>query len=419
MVHVHGAKVQQLVEQARGVPPEQLLAVPIDVGKQQAMALVCDFAGELLVRPFAFAMNRAGVAELTRRVEAVRAKRAVHLLRVGVEAAGHYHRPLTATGVLPADWQLVELNPAHVTAQRRVNGQRTVKTDQVDLAAICDLLRAGRGVVAGHPDPAVLELAALVAQRERRVHVRSALKNQLLGQVDRCFPGLSGCLSNLLDSHIGRLVVAEFSDPARLARLGVARLQAFAARRGVTVSTAIATRLVQAAQVAIPTEQASIARVVLADDLALLEHLDTQIHTIQTRLAALLPATPFAVLSSVPGWATVRTARYGAAVGDLARWPSAHQLYRAAGLAPTVYASAGRRHDGTISREGSVALRRALLDLGIGLWHCDRAAGAYAAGLRARGKPGGVIATALAHRANRIAYALVRDQAVYDPDRWR
>jgi hypothetical protein len=71
MVHVHGAKVQQLVEQTRGVPPEQLLAVPIDAGKQQAMALVCDFAGELLVRPFAFAMNRAGVAELTRRVEAV------------------------------------------------------------------------------------------------------------------------------------------------------------------------------------------------------------------------------------------------------------------------------------------------------------------------------------------------------------
>jgi transposase len=158
---------------------------------------------------------------------------------------------------------------------------------------------------------------------------------------------------------------------------------------------------------------------VLADDLALLERLDTQIQAIQTRLAALLPATPFAVLCSVPGWATVRAARYGAAVGELGRWPSARQLYRAAGLAPTVYASAGRRHDGTISREGSVALRRALLGLAMGLWHCDQAAGAYAASLRGRGKPGGVIATALAHRANRIAYALVCDQALYDPDRWR
>jgi transposase len=47
--------------------------------------------------------------------------------------------------VLPADWQVVELNPAHVTAQRRVNGQRGVKTDPTDLVAICDLLLAGRG----------------------------------------------------------------------------------------------------------------------------------------------------------------------------------------------------------------------------------------------------------------------------------
>jgi transposase len=82
------------------------------------------------------------------------------------------------------------------------------------------------------------------------------------------------------------------------------------------------------------------------------------------------------------------------------------------------YESAGKRRDGTISREGSVTLRRALIDLGVGLWLNDPAARSYAAGLRARGKNGGVIACALANRANRIAYALVRDQQPYDPDRW-
>jgi transposase len=65
-----------------------------------------------------------------------------------------------------------------------------------------------------------------------------------------------------------------------------------------------------------------------------------------------------------------------------------------------------------------VPLRRALLDLGIGLWHQDPAAGSYASGLRERGKPGGVIVCALAHRANKIAYAMVRDQKPYDPSRW-
>ncbi len=82
------------------------------------------------------------------------------------------------------------------------------------------------------------------------------------------------------------------------------------------------------------------------------------------------------------------------------------------------YESAGKRRDGGISREGSVTLRRALIDLGIGLRHNDPAARHYATTLRARGKHGGVIACALAHRANRIAFVLVRDQSDCDPDRW-
>ena len=110
--------------------------------------------------------------------------------------------------------------------------------------------------------------------------------------------------------------------------------------------------------------------------------------------------------------------RYAAALGPHARWGSPAKVYRAAGLTPALYASAGRRHDGSISREGSVHLRRALLGLGIGLWQNDPAARGYAHTLRARGKPGGIIACALAHRAGKIAFAMVRDQTPYDPSRW-
>ena len=63
-------------------------------------------------------------------------------------------------------------------------------------------------------------------------------------------------------------------------------------------------------------------------------------------------------------------------------------------------------------------LRRALIDLGMGLWLNDPAAKVYGARLRDRGKKGGVIACAMANRANRIAYALVRDQRPYNPSLW-
>ena len=105
-------------------------------------------------------------------------------------------------------------------------------------------------------------------------------------------------------------------------------------------------------------------------------------------------------------------------MGDPARFDNHRQVYRSAGLNPIQYESAGKRRDSVISREGSVELRRALIDLGVGLWLNDPAAKNYAAQLRARGKKGLVIACAMAHRANKIAFALVRDQSTYDPTRW-
>jgi transposase len=399
------------------VPLRQLVAVPVDVGKATAMLMAYDFTGRVVMPAVEFAMTRDGLSVVLARLRAA-LPADVRLVRVGVEAAGHYHRPLTAVGVWPAGWQVVEVNPAHVTAQRRVNGQRGVKTDRIDLSAIADLLLAGRGVPVSVAGEALVELAAWVAHRCRRVQVRTATKNQLLGQLDRAFPGLTLAVSDVLGSKVGRLIAAQFADPARLAHLGVERFRDFAARRGVQVNRSLAARLVGAARVALPTAEAVVARQVLAADLALLDDLDVQITAAEARIATLLPHTEYAVLTSVPGWGNVRAAAYAAALGPISRWPAAAKIYRAAGLTPTQYESAGRRRDGGISREGSVPLRRALLDLGIGLWHRDGAARGYASQLRDRGKPGRVIACALAHRANKIAYAMVRDQKPYDPTRW-
>jgi transposase len=361
-------------------------------------------------------MTGPSLRELVSRVSRVLPSEAQ--VKVGVEAAGHYHRPLLTPTAWPAGWEVLELNPAHVTEQRRVMGRRRVKTDAIDLEAITELLLAGRGVAVTAHEAVLGELAAWSAHRTRRVAVRTAVKNQLLGQLDRAFPGLTLALPDVLGTKIGRLVAAEFTDPVRLAALGTSRLIRFAATRGLQLRRPLAERLVTAARDALPTADAAVARQVLAADLALLADLDAQIAAAETELARLLPVSPFATLTTVPGWGTVRAGNYAAALGDPARWPGPRQVYRAAGLSPMQYESAGRRRDGAISREGSVPLRRALIDLGVGLWLNDQASRHYAAGLRTRGKRGGIIACALAHRANKIAYALVRDHAVYDADRW-
>ena len=339
------------------------------------------------------------------------------LVRVGLEAAGHYHLPL-AGGVLPAEWELRVLNPGHVSMQRKVNGQRGVKTDKIDLAAIADLLLAGRGVIAPPFADPVMTLTGWVAHRRRRSLLRRRTIQQLTTHVDRCFPGLGATMWSVVLSKAGRLVITELADPVRVARLGPSRLRSFAAKRGVRMTTPLAEKIVEAARQALPVPGAEVSRRLLTNDLQLLADVEEQIALADLEIEALLPQTPFGVLTTTPGWGSVRVANYGAAVGDPERWPGHRQLYRAAGLTPRLYESAGHRNDGHITREGSVLLRVALVDLGTGLWHSEPISRAYGAELRARGKPGGIIITAMAHRANKIAFAMVRDQNAWEPSRW-
>jgi transposase len=389
------------------------VVIAVDVGKLVAAVLVTGADRRRLFGPVEFPVTVSGMGGV---ITSARAVLPDGLVRVGVEAAGHYHRPLL-TG-WPAGWEVVALNPGHVAEQRRVMGRRRVKTDVIDLEAITELLLAGRGTPVSELPAAVMELAGWAGHRRRRMATRTATKNQLLSQLDRCFPGLTSALPDVLGTKTGRLVVTHFADPRRLAGLGAVRFVRFAAARNVRVDRPRAERCVVAAKDALPAPDAAVARIVLAADLRLLSDLDAQIDQAEAQMAALLPVTPFAPLTTVPGWGTARAGGYGAAVGDPDRWPSHRQLYRASGLSPMQYESAGHRRDGTISREGSVELRRALIDLGIGLWLTEPAARRYGQSLRARGKKGGVIGCAMAHRANKIAYALVRDQTSYDPTRW-
>jgi len=370
-----------------------------------------------LLGPVEFAMVRSALTATIGRVRGVLACPDV-AVKVGVEACGHYHQPLLNASAWPVGWEVLELNPGHVAEQRRVQGRRRVKTDAFDLDAITEMLLAGHGTPVTVRSEVLGQLTAWTAHRTRRVLTRTATKNQLLGQLDRAFPGLTLALPDVLGTKVGRLVAEQFADPARLAALGSARFVRFAAARGLQVRRPVADRLVASARDALPTDAALVARRVLAADLRLLHELEQEITATELELAILLPASSFRTLTTVPGWGVVRAANYAGALGDPDRWPGPAQIYRAAGLSPAQYESAGRRRDGSISREGSVELRRALIDLGVGLWLCDPAAKRYAAGLKSRGKRGGIIACALAHRATRIAHALVRDQRPYDPARW-
>ncbi len=418
MQFIGGSQQQQYVEKTRALDPSRCLAAGVDVGKYEALCLIADHRGELVGQPLTFPLTEVGAVALERQLQAACLQREALSVRVGVETAGHYHRTIVSR-LVAAGHDVVELNPAHVKAVRAQQGSRRLKTDLRDAAAIVDLLISGGGRAPQQRSAALVEQLVWAGLRRRRILARTALTNQLLGTLDLVFPGLDGCFGDLLATRVGPVLLHELADPDRLHRLGVAGLQAFTLRRGVRLQTAKAQVLHQVAADALrlPASERACRAQVLTADLQVLDVLNAQVHDAEQRLAAVLPDTPAGVLVSLPGVGVVRASNYGAALGDPVRFGNADQAYRASGLVPASYESAGRARRGQgISREGHFDLREAIIELGRGLAQRDPDFARYRASLGGRMKPLQA-AIAVGHRAHRLAFALMRNGEPYDPAR--
>ena len=404
----------------RGADPAACLVVPVDVGKWSAMALVADHHGEIVAAPFEFGLDEPGVWRLLAVIEARVADRQAVLCRVGVESAGHYHRTLVAR-LRAAGVEVVEMNPAQVKEARAQQLLRRLKSDERDLGAMAELMIRGAGRLPQVRDDAMATQVAWVAHRRRKVAAHVALSNQIQGHLDLVFPGLGACFDGILTTRAGRVLVRDLADPDRMRRLGLEGLVRFVARRGVQLRRPKADQLLEAARVALrlPAAERVPVAALLAADVALLDALDVEIERAEAALAEVLAATPAGILTSLPGVGIVRASAYGAAIGDPNRFPNAAAAYRASGLVPAEYSSAGRSRGGQhISREGSVELRTAIIELGRGLAGHDPDFAAYRQRLRSNGKRPMVAAVAVGHRAHRLAFAMLRTQEPYNPTRW-
>jgi transposase len=420
MRYVGGDLQARFMAGIRGLDREQCLVVPVDVGKSSALALVADHYGEVVVAPFEFGLTESGLGFLLTSVARAEAARVASVVRVGVEAAGHYHRTLVAR-LRAEGLDVVELNPGAVKEARSQQLLRGLKSDVRDLGAMAELLVRGAGRSPQSLNSAVAAQVAWAGHRRRKVKARTALGNQVLGQLDLVFPGLGACFDGILGAKAGRVILREVVDPVRIRRLGVEGLRRYVGRRGVRLSRPKAAQIVSAARevLRLPEQQLAALRPVLAADVALLDGLDAEILRAEEELTLVLPATPAAVLVTLPGVAVVRASNYGAEIGDPWRFRNADAAYRFSGLVPTSYESAGKARPGQrISREGSVELREAILELGRGLAQHDSDFGAYRARLLAQNKKKSVVAVAVGHRAHRLAFAMLRSQQPYDPGRW-
>jgi len=300
------------------------------------------------------------------------------------------------------------------------------KDDEIDVAAIGDLLRRGEGTPFRPIDGLYLEMQHLARVRLSKVKMQTALKNQILGHLDRIFPGL------VIQGKVAReryepLFVADFwscqtlqhlirvcPDPRQLATLTPHELRNAFHEQAFALGVKTAAEIITYAQkVLLPNpEVIAIRRELLARDLAFLEEVERLIAELEDRLHALLRQTPYWVWTKVRGLSETQVASLAAAVGDPAHYTYAAQVFRRSGLVSGRNDSGTRRHKGKgkrVVKTGDVYLRRALMNAIMSLIRHQPALQDYFNELH-RSKHAGVARVATARRAVGILWAMQRDQ---------
>jgi transposase len=338
--------------------------VGLDVHLKATVWCCLDETGEVVARGKA-ATTAQGLEELVQRLGAE------DELLMGQEAGKQsyfVYDIITATGT-----RLLTFNAHHL---RMISSSRK-KSDRRDAYWIARSLQTG---MMPHPvfipTGEVRELRGLLAQREAIV----ADRTRWLVRAKTLLHAKGQGLSRTPGSHRWLALALSHSDG----------LDALTAER---------------------VEQCQRMHVALSEELALV---DARLHELAKdneviRRLQTIPAVGERVAVTVYAW-----------VGDVSRFPNARALASYAGLVPSVRQSADTTRTGGITKEGSNALRRVLVQAGhVLLWRCrsEQAAPMRALADRVHAGRGRrkIAVVAAARHILKIAYYLLRDGTSYDP----
>ena len=429
--HVQGRRGEAYVKLIRDVPRDRIACVSIDVHKYYHQVMIHNDYGEILVPSFRIDVFQSGLDHLCEVIEGTVAEHDIQVLFIGMEPTGHYFENL-ARHLKERYAHLRLVNSYAVKENRKQSMLRTEKTDEIDLGAIGELVLRNKCFPYQPLEGEHLHLQHWSRFREAKVKMRTALRNQIIGHLDRMFPGLvrphheqahggpAQLFANFWDCETAQHLIRLCPDPRRLAGMAPETLiQLFHAHHW-RMGEVTARRIIAfAQQVLWPEEEVSQARrPLLALDLLLLEAVDQAIAEADERIAHYLSKTKGQILTNVKGIGTLRAAAFVAGIGNPDHYEHAGQTFKRSGLVSGRNDSGLHQDHGTghrVTKVGDPHLRRALVEITRGLCQWQPYFGAYRAGLEERGKHHGVATVATARKVNGVLFALMRDQSEFRP----
>lgn len=427
------------------------LFVTLDIGKN--VNWLGGFAGydlKPVFEPQQVRTDRQGFEQVTAVIDALLACGDYDRVVLGHEPTGIYHEAWAhalaeryepqrqGRQAPPLDYCFV--NPWSSSRRRDdLNRGRKRKTDKVDLRAIAACLRDGLGQPAFLVDEDNLRFQLW---RRAYLHLQTEQKrlaNALIAQLDRLWPGAVVNVKRFQQVHPDlppprplvasrpldrlrlRAIIQHCPNPYHFLALQPAGIQAFFRQHLGRCGPATAQLAFQLVDHAVlpPPEIASLLAAQLQTDFAHFLALEQQGHRLASQAEELVPASPAAVLTSVPGISPFLAARYLAHLGHPQRFRSAAEVWAFAGFDLVTEESGDFRRLNRITKKGDADFRDTLYQIG---FHTAQTVPAIArakqhALAHGKGKVGAIIHAA--HKANRICYHLLYHQLPFDPSRLR
>jgi transposase len=292
------------------------------------------------------------------------------------------------------------------------------KTDAKDAAIIADQARMRRDL---HPlrvgDDIAVQLRILTSRRTDLVADRTRAINRLRAQLLEYFPALERAF-DYSTSKAALLLLTAYQTPDGLRRAGAARLTAWLRKRKTRNPDAVAATAIEAANTQhtiVPGQQLAAAMVArLAKEVMAL---DTEIGDTDAMIEERFRRHRHAeIILSMPGFGVILGAEFIAATGgDMSAFTSADRLAGVAGLAPVPRDSG--RISGNLKRPNRYnrrLLRACYLSALVSI-RTDASSRTYYDRKRTEGKRHTQAVLALARRRLNVIWAMLRDQATYQP----
>lgn len=389
----------------------------VDIAKVNHVIAAVDERGEELGRAMDFKNSSAGFERAISWLEGV-AEEPRDVI-VGMEATGHYWMACYAH-LVSHGYSVCVINPMQVRAVRKLKGLSGVKNDRVDARLVAETLRIGQFDQTRLATDDVQSLRALSRYLQSLKGELAEVKTQCTCLLDAYFPEFDGVFSDMFGKG-ARAVLSKSPLPFELGRRrrdSLARDIKEASRRGEGASREKADELRGRAKasvgIALGQEAASFQVKSLVRQM---DFLDGECAKVEALVKELLEKVEPLVLT-IPGISYTTGAQIVSEIGDVSRFRNAAALVSYAGLNSSVNQSG--KFDGgggPITKHGSPYLRRAVWLAASRACQYDPKLRAFYEKKRAEGKPHRVAVTAVARKLCHVVFAVMRDQAPYDPDR--